>query len=103
MLFTGRSLEKNNNATGIILPVTRTSDDTAEMVIYRAQALGAGNFGEPAEIGRVAIGTKPEQSVRSGQYTLIVNPENTASIDLAFFDGDIQPGYSYKYWAGGSR
>lgn len=91
--------EKNNNVPGIILPVIRTSDDTASFVIYRAKALGSGNFSEPTEIGRVALSSQLNQDVRLGKYTLIVNPQNNASIDLAFFDGDVQSGYSYKYWA----
>jgi len=97
--FYQQIVEKNNNADGIILPVTRTSDDTATFVIYRAAALGAGNFGEPAEIGRVALSPQTNLAVRPGRYTQIINPKNSASVDLAFFDGDVQPGWSYKYWA----
>ncbi|HAL74504.1 MAG TPA: hypothetical protein DCM45_05350 [Clostridiales bacterium] len=96
--FYQQIVEKNNNVNGIILPVTRTSDDTALFVIYRAAALGAGHFGEPAEIGRVALSQQTNVAVRPGRYTQIINPKNSASVDLAFFDGDVQPGYSYKYW-----
>lgn len=97
--FYQKIVKLNPKITGVILPISKTSADTVSFVVYRARALGAGNFGEPAKIGEAAIGTAADREIKSGNVRLIANPKAATAVDLAFYDGEIERGYSYKYWA----
>lgn len=47
-------ISANKNKTGIVLPILSNSSDTVRFSIYRAEALGAKNFGQPELIADIA-------------------------------------------------
>ncbi len=95
--------ELNKDLTGIILPITKTSEDTIRFIVYRSKALGNGGFGNPEEKARIDIPEPGKTStsrkiVRFKRTNLLINPETAVQVTAVYFDNDIEKGHFYKYW-----
>ncbi len=100
--------EINRDIPGVALPISKTSDDTDMIAIYRSEVYGNGPFGAPQQVALINL--KPYLQVLEPVYSMnghngifVINPKTELSMesqfDTVFFDSAIQPGYYYKYWA----
>ncbi len=88
---------------GIIIPITVTTEDSKDCIIYRSAAWGNGSFSQPEEVGRVQV--PPERSnivlEKNGIGSIreiIPRKTDSADTDAVFLDTNVTAGYFYKYW-----
>jgi len=98
-----RSFTLNEGKTGMVLPISKTSDDTTSFIIYRSQALGNNKFDAPVKVTEIPIkkltlNSQTNKIIKQDKIKMIIKPDSTSQIDSVYFDSGVQPGYYYKYW-----
>ncbi|MHB8963453.1 MAG: fibronectin type III domain-containing protein, partial [Saccharofermentanales bacterium] len=84
------SASLNGGKTGIILPITKTSEDTKEFAIFRSQAFGSGSFEDPVEIARIEVKEARNEAdthrvVRYKRVKLVLNPAAAGEVSAVYF------------------
>ncbi|MBN2559208.1 MAG: hypothetical protein JXB33_10690 [Clostridia bacterium] len=104
--FFTEAIEAYSGTKGVILPISKTTDDTEKFIIYRSTAWGNGLFSQPVEVGRVEIpAEKPADKLVlkgggvPGGNIILQKDAQGSEIEAVFFDANVTPGYFYKYWA----
>ena len=112
------SVKLNSGKKGVVIPIYTDSPDTARFTVYRAVAVGSGNFGAPKPIANLLYdnpmkdmdeetnerATSEKDKVKTKNVT--VNKVNQITLrefapnwpNLVYFDADIEEGCTYKYW-----
>ncbi len=93
----------NSKKKGVILPISRVTNDTNIFVIYRCKAYGTGSFDTPEELVRInvepyMVDDVPRVATNINKTKFLIRPKTPAKVDTLFYDSEIEPGYYYKYW-----
>ena len=112
------SVKLNSGTEGVVLPIFTDSPETARFTVYRAVAVGRGNFGTPEPIAdllydnpkkdvgmEAAVDAPVELQMAqinrvslNGAKQFLLKEEAPNWPDLVYFDAEIEPGCTYKYW-----
>jgi hypothetical protein len=100
--------EINRDIPGVALPISKTSEDTDMIAIYRSEVYGNGPFGAPRQVAVINLKPfiqtlEPVYSTNGHKGIFVIKPKAELSLaqqfDTVFFDSDVAPGHYYKYWA----